>query len=482
VVALRLDGDGTAWIDGQQLTLPHGVAPHRALIAAAAERAAELPNTPAIRVAATGADGETIPLIVTRDAQVVPIEIPAGRRPAWLWPLIAAAAALLIAVTVVLMTGSGPSDGTTDPARTSVAPVPLPATGVGANPPVAVPPGYAATAAWSLPIDATLAPVSTTDGLILAATTDHDLVLLDPLTGRPYWTGRDLPSGVADLHITRIDGQRAAAVATSSTLTYWPLPAGPDRATTAGPAATTPVSIDLPQRATLLWAPTSPIIKLPDQTAGVLHAGKIVNLDLPVGSEAVDADTTGVLALDTALGTTGRWWHLTPGAPIPPPQNLPVPAAATGGILRSVGLDIGHVLAVWPTASSRTLAVLIDLPSGRILADTVLATDAAIPPVVAEPGAARAAMGAVLADVDTASLIPLTDGLTPKVLSGPHLYATTSTNAVVDVAISSGQVTTGPTIATRDSIPLGILTRPTSLALITAQKINDRVLYAVPAT
>jgi len=480
VVAVRLDGDGTAWIDGQQLPLPHGVDPHRALIAAAAERAAELANTPAIRVTATDRDGATVPLIVTRDAQIVPVDVPAPRRPAWLWPLVAAAAAVLVAVTVVLATGGSGSGGASQPARTSAAPVPLPATGVGANLPVDAPPGYATTAAWSLPVDATLAPVSTTDGLILAATADHDLVLLDPVTGRPYWTGRDLPSGISDLHITRIDGQRAAAVSTGSTLTYWPLPSAPARATTAGPAATAPVSVDLPQRATMLWAPTSPIIKLPDQTAGIIHAGKVVTLDLPVGSEAVDADTTGVLALDTALGTPGRWWHLTPGAPIPAPASLPVPTAATGSMLRAGGLDVEHVLAVWPTTSSRTLAVLIDLPSGRILADTVLATDAAIPPVIAEPGASRAAMGAVLVDVATASLIPLTDGLSPKVLSGPHLYATTSTNAVVDVEITSGQITTAPTTATQDSIPLGILTRPTPLALITAQKISDRVLYALP--
>ncbi len=479
VVSTEITGEDSIRVNGRTIPVPVGLTPAQAVVDAAAAEARRLPGeTPAIRVA-VAMDGERYSLVVTADKQVIPLDRPKARRPRWLVPLLTAVAASLVivggAVVYVADSGGGSPQVVKTPPPAVLAP-----TGVGANLPVPAPPHFAEQAAWSVPVDKTIAPV-VVDRSILAVTHDHRLVLLDPASGAPYWEGQDLPSGVSSIHLTHIDGQLVAATATTTQLTYWPIPTQPARATTAGPAKTQAVTVDLPQQGTIVWAPTSPLIQLPNQTAGIISAGKVVTLDIPVGAQAVDADRTTVLALDIA----GHWWRVQPGQPFPPPGTLPRPQAGTGTILRAVPVDTDHVLVVWPTATASVVAGLVDLATGQLTAQMPLSatTDTATPlanPVNAAAGH-RTALGAVFADASTGQLRYLGGQLRAQLITGVHVYALDQYQNVVDVRVDLPTPAINNSNSTATAIPAGVLGPDNGdLAIVTADKVDQHLLYALP--
>jgi hypothetical protein len=469
-------------VNGRMVPVPAGLTPAQAVVDAAAAEARRLPGeTPAIRVSVT-MSGERYCLVVTADKQVIPLDQPERSRPRWLIPLLTTAVASLVivaaAVVLVVNRQHQPPEVVVTPTSTALAPV-----GVGANLPVPAPPHFAEQAAWSVQVDRSIPPVvAERERLILAVTENHRLVLLDPLSGQAYWQGRHLPSGVSAIHLTHIDGRLVAATATTTQLTYWPLPSQPARATTAGPAESDAVTVDLPQQGTVVWAPTSPLIQLPDQTAGIIQGDRVVTLDIPVGAQAMDADRTSVLALDTA----GHWWRVQPGQPFPPAGTLPKPKAGVGAIMRSVAVDTDHVLVVWPTAKASVVAGFVELSTGRLTMEMPLApaTDTATPlatPINAATGA-RTALGAVLADATTGQLRYLGGSLRTQVITGTHVYALDPHQNVVDVRVDLPTSPPVNTNSTSTAVPDGVLGSGNGqMAMVTADKVDQHLLYALPA-
>lgn len=479
VVSAEITDANTIRVNGRTIPVPVGSSPAQAVVDAAAEQARRLPGqTPAIRVS-VAMEGQRYALVVTGDKQVIPLDQPGRGWPRWLLPLLTAVTASVVilggAVGYVSVHGQHSPQTLKTPPPAVLAP-----TGARANLPVPAPPHFAEQAAWSLPVDKTIAPV-VAGSSILAVTSDHRLVLLDPANGGAYWEGQDMPSGVNAIHLTHIDGQLVAATATTTELTYWPVPARPVRATTAGPTRTPAVTVDLSQHGTVVWAPTSPLVQLPNQTAGIIQAGKVVTLDIPVGAQAVDAERDTVLALDAV----GHWWRVQPGHPFPPAGTLPRPPAGIGDIMRSVPVDTGHVLTIWPTANASVVAGLVDLATAQVTAELPLApaTDTGTPlaaPVNAAAGH-RTALGAVLADATTGQLHYLGGQLRTGIITGAHVYAVDQYQNVVDVRADLHTPVVTNSGSTTTVIPVGVLgTGDGDLALVTADKVDKHLLYALP--
>ncbi|HET9654476.1 MAG TPA: hypothetical protein VFP72_03930 [Kineosporiaceae bacterium] len=479
VVSAEITDDRTIRVNGRTVPVPVGLSPAQAVVDAAAAQARRLPGlTQAIRVS-VAMEGQRYSLVVTGDQQVIPLDQPGHGRPRWLLPLLTAVIAGVVilggAVAYVSVQGRHSPRPLKTPPPAVLAP-----TGAGANLPVPAPPHFAEQAVWSVSLDKTVAPV-VADSSILAVTSDHRLVLLDPANGGAYWEGQDMPSGVNAVHLTHVDGQVVAAAATTTELTYWPVPARPAQATNAGPAKTSATTVDLPQQGTVVWGPTSPLVQLPNQTAGIIQAGKVVTLDIPVGAQAVDAERDTVLALDPV----GHWWRVQPGRPFPPAGTLPRPQAGIGDIMRSVPVDTGHVLTVWPTADAGVVAGLVDLATARVTAEMPLApaTDTGTPLAVAVNAAAghRTALGAVLADATTGRLHYLGGQLRTGIITGAHVYAVDQYQNVVDVRVDLPTPAVTNSGSTTTAIPAGVLgTGDGDLALVAADKVDKRLLYALP--
>lgn len=476
IVSTEIIGAGSIRVNGRTVPVSAGQTPAQAVVEAAAQEARRLPGEqPAIRVAVT-MHGQRHRLVVTADKQVIPLDHSID-RPRWLAPLLAA-----ITVSTVIVVGAAVYVTTVakTPSQTppTTAPAVLAPTGAGANFPVPAPPHFAQEATWSVPIDTAIAPV-VVDEWILAVTDDHQLVLLDPVSGSPYWEAADFPSGVSDIHLTHLDGHMVAATATTTRLTYWPVPA-PTRASAAGPATTPATVVDLPQRGTLVWAPTSPLIQLPDQTAGIIKAGQVITFDIPVGAQAVDVNGTTVLALDVA----GHWWRVQPGQPFPPAGTLPIPKAGTGTIMRSVPVDTDHVLVIWPTAQARVVAGLVNLNTNQLTAQLPLTADIDTATPLATPLNAsaghRTVLGAVYADALTEHLGYLGGRFQAKTITGAHVYALDPAQHVVDLRVDLRTPAIDNSEDTTTAIPVGILgTGAGNLALVTADKVDQRLLYAL---
>ena len=478
VIPIEITADGQATVYGRPITVPDGTTPAVAALAAAAAEAALTPGSADIvRVAATDPTGTTWPLAVTADGQVLQLTEPAAtQRPPWFWPAIAAAMTIVLAIagtaTVLALRRPAPSQ----PVATT-APPPLTPVGSGANLPRPAPPGFAGTAAWSVPVHPTIPPVVTADGTVAVVTDDRDIVLLDPTTGQTIWKAKT-PRSVTNLHLTQIDGHLCAAVATTTTLTYWPLP---ERTSTPTPATeeTEGIEVTLPRQGRLTWTGASPLIELPDQTAAVITRRSTPRLDIPVGAVPAAAEDQTVLALDDQ----GHWWHLTPGTTLTPGTALTAPQATSGRPTRIQALDVEHVLAVWPARKGRQIAVLHQLPTGQPRAQLRLPTASNLdtPTLVTQPANTRAALGPLLIDTDGA-LIHLGATVTAGTVTAEHVYATDTQNRAVDITVT-GTKTHASVIPGHDpAIPLGIVTRPDAppLALVLADKVENRLLYALP--
>lgn len=480
VIPLEVTGTEQALLAGRPVPVPAGSTPAGALVEAAAAQARSLPGLgETVRVRATGPDGRTHLLAVDVGGRLLRLERPRRPRPAWLWPLVAAVSAVALSVGVAgtVLLHSRPRTST-PVALTAPPPSPL---GRGANLPLAPPPGFAGRAAWAVPVHPRVPPIVTSGGTVLALTGPRDVALLDPGTGRVVW--RCLaPEPVTALHLTRIDARRVVAVGSGGSLTYWPLPETPPRRPAAGAAvpSTRGVTVPLPRRGRLLWTPGSPLVELPDQTAAVLTPGGTERLDLPVGAVPAAARDRTVLALSTA----GRWWHLLPGRSLPRGAELPAPRGATGPPLRTVALDVDHVLAVWPAPGGRQVATLQEL--GSPLPSATLrvpgTTDAVTTPLVAQPDGGWAAVGPLLADAEEGTLTLLGRDLVATAVVPGHVYARDARSRSVDVTVSRGRARAQLMGEDGPGVPLGVISPQgsASLALVLAQKVEEHLLYALP--
>ena len=480
VIPIEITDDGQATVYGRPITVPDDLTPAAAALAAAAAEAALIPGTADIvRVAATDPSGTTWPLAVTADGRVLQLTEPVATHRPWFWPAVAAVTAVVLAVagTAIVLTLRRPAPP--QPVA-ATAPRPLTAVGSGANLPRPAPPAFAETATWSVPVHPTIPPVVTADGTVLVVTADRDVVLLDPATGQAIWKAKT-PRSVTNLHLTQIDGRLCAAVATTTTLTYWPLP---ERSSTPTPASgeTEGVAVALPRQGRLTWTGASPLIEMPDQTAAVITGQSTPRLDIPVGAAPAVVQNQTVLA----LSDQGRWWHLTPGTTLTTGTVLTAPHSANGGPSRVQALDVDHVLAVWPARKGRQIAVLHQLSTGRRQAQLTLGatSDLRTPALVTQPGSTRSALGPLLIDTGAGRLTHLGATLTAADVTAGHVYATDTQNRPIDVIVTGTKARATVITGQDPALPVGVITRPgaPALALVLADKVEDRLLYALPQT
>jgi outer membrane protein assembly factor BamB len=476
VIPLEVTEDDQVLVNGQPIEIPDGMTPFQAGIAAVAAEAAIMPgHVDAVRVAAT-ANGATWPLIVTADGQIVDLTPPPARpRPPWLLPLVAALVTVLLAgvgLVVVKSLSSRNRTQVTAPAP----PAPLTPIGAGANLPVPPPPGHSTRAVWSVRLDPQTDPVSTSDGRILAKLATGQLALLDPATGTTLWVGQD-PPRTGDLHFAQMQGQSMASANTTLEVTVWPMPPLPAPGTVPPTTGTAKgAAIRLPERGRLTWAAGAPFAVLPDQTAAILTTAAVTLLDVPVGADAVATDGDIVLAVDP----TGLWWHLTPGQPLPAARRL-APAQRGTTAVRVFALGVDRVLAVWEAPDGNQVAAVHGLPSGAPSAVVRLPAGVTIDRErpVSDASGTTTAVGPVLAHPD--GRLNLLEVRRVTSISGGHVYGRhRDRNELVDIDISSGTPRPGAPI-TSESIPVGIVPTPSGpLALVPANKLGERLLYALP--
>jgi len=476
VIPIEVTADGQALVYGRPIEVPPELTPAQAAIAEAATEAAMLPGMiEAVRVAATGPDGQVWQLVVTGQGHVLDVTPqPEAPRPAWLMPAVVTAAVALLVGGVALGTGvfaSAPAA----PARAVPATVAAPL-GAGANLPVPPPAGHSPRAAWSVAVSRRADPVVGPDGTIVALTSDGRLAQLDPATGRALWS-IPAPAGVSDLHLTYLGGRLVLAAKTGDTITMWRLapPGLPvDGPSAAALAAGTQVTI--PKQGKVQWSPGSPLVVLPDQTGAIVTASGSPLLDIPVGATAAATDGSTVLALDD----TGSWWHLTPGQPLPAPTRL-TPPTGTAALQRVEALDVRTVLAIWATAAG-PLAAVHDLSTGKITErlQLSLTVDLSSAKRVTSSDGRDVTLGPILARADR-TLTFLGAGIRPLAVLRGHVYAEDDTGQLVDVQVTGRDVAIIPVPGEDPAVPLGYSPADEQgAALVTADKLDEVLLYSLP--
>lgn len=466
-------------LNGRVVPVPTGLSAEQAAVAAVAHEVHTMPGVHAVRVHARTADGRHYRIVVDADGQVWELPEPnqARRRPPWLWPVVAAGtAAVLCAGTAAVAVTTRTAPPAAQAAPAAAAPTIGGPVGAGANLPRTPPPGYAPRAVWSIPLDKRIDPLVTSDGTIVAVDEHGELVRLDAATGNVTWTG-SLPNGSSglELHLSTLLGRPVVAAVAGQKLYAWRLPDRRDLPAPAGQVPDEPQVTSLPRAGAVVWDGASPLVTLPDQTAAVVTGSSTQQLDIPIGATALSADGTTIVAADDA----GHWWHLTPGRQADPPLAMDPPPGAAGAPLRTLAVGSAHLAAVWATPGGQTV-VLYDAATGRTLASAVVGdVDLTRAAVVKQTEGPRLTVGPVLIDPTTPAVVPLGQAVAPSAVTQGHVYARSARQWLdLTTTVSSA---TALEIVTDDppALPRGIVTGPPGVAIVIADKVDRRLLYAL---
>lgn len=372
VLRLIWRADGTITLDDTPLKIEEGSDPRIAALLACAQHARQRGgDQPIIRVIATEeASATTWPMGVTADGDVVEIEdvqdapqhetkqSPLSRR-AFIAGGVLAGTAILggggIATALFLR-------GNEDP--TPSAPPPPP--GNGDLVPVAVPDGYEPTAQWTTVVARNTQAHGTTDGRILTIASDsNNLRLHSATTGTVEWTGTGNTSSLKVHEVTLDSRPFLLALDASAGLKLWPL----DQETTIAATA-----LSLPARDGLLYTSgPGPAVSLPTQTAYIFNGPDGVELDVPVGYQAISGTADGRAVI---LGARD-WAFLEPGQKsVKNPTELLLPSkkhTIEGGfmlgedrlLVRITGPD-KNTWGLYATDGSNALVTVDDAASGSM--------------------------------------------------------------------------------------------------------------------
>ncbi|MFF4652542.1 hypothetical protein [Streptomyces sp. NPDC001380] len=467
---VAVDAHGRVQVDGIAVPVPGDVPPDGVrpwILRHVAERHQRLGRP--IRVTAVDPDGTRWPMVVHPDGTAVQAPAPpAGRRlrrvtaapprPGRSQARGLAAAAVFTAAALglgalgLVLTSGGHHP---DQAPQGPAAPPRPTAPPGANLPVPAPPGWTTRARWAVALAPYSRPAVAPDGSAVAVLTpDRRLAVLDPATGGERWS-TGLPAGAdGTLVLTRIDGTPVAALLAGARLYSWPLD-GP-----AHPRTT----VTLPDTAAVSVLGTSPLVSLPDQTAGVVSAGGLRTLDVPVGATALAADGTTV----TAAAPSGRWLTLTPGRRPGRPRTM-APPARGARLLRVVGLDGRRLAGLWQTGD-RQQAAVYDTATGRILARAA-APGGGLEQATACVGTGLVALGPLV--LDTAAHTSRTGPAAAVrcAAAGGRIYLQDAAQTWYDTTASAS--TPLPAGA---AVPVGVAA---GQALVVADKLQQHLLYAL---
>jgi len=425
----------------------------------------------------------------------------------WLRPAAVVAAAGVAVGAFLLVGGTGgsaPPDASTAPivVRRSATPT-APARGAAdvapsattsaaslspspASPPARLtggaPPGFTASPLWGVPVASASTALVGADGRVLALTADHQVALVDPADGTLAWHVQ-APSGATGLNLATIDGHSVAAVVTPDTLTYWSLPVLRSAAGAAALAPvepSDPVTVRLATGAALSWAGPSPLVTLPDGTAGVIRGGEVQRVSLPTGLRPLAADGADVLAVQ------GRAWIRQRAGQAPgPTMRLTAPPKATGTApIRVENIGGSFLAGVWTSASGPVVAVY-DAHTGAVAVQATFprASNFLQATTVRQPGGDRTAIGPALLEPAQQNLSILSPDFTPVALAPGHVYADDVNGGVVDLQIKGPSFKIVPFAGKSQTVPIGITTVASqSRAVVVVPVGSGWLLCALPST
>lgn len=254
----------------------------------------------AVRVVATDAEGDTWPLVVTADGEVLDApERPdgsEGRSFRWWWvALPVGVIALVTALAVVTMTvGGGESPArAASTSSASAAPRPTPT-----QLPVPAPPGWAELASWSAPVgDASGSEpvVAIAGGKVFVATGDAVAAHVTA-TGTQAWSEETDGPVTAGPAATVVDGRRVVVAATASSVYAW------------SPASGKQIGKwDLSSGDEVTMTETGPVVTGQDRHGRVIVDGELVSRVIPAEAEIVGPGEAGSLLV---AGAPGQVWSV----------------------------------------------------------------------------------------------------------------------------------------------------------------------------
>lgn len=468
VLRLTWREDGTITLGDTTITVPEGVEPRIAALIACAEHALERGgDQPTIRVIAIDeASGQTWPMGVTAEGDIIELE-PATDHTEQGKQKKPSRRAFFAASTVAgasVLGGGGLAAALLVRSRREPEPtVAPPPPGSGDLVPVAVPEGYAATAAWTVEVAQNTPVTALTDGRTLTIAPDtRDLRVHDPATGKVAWTGTGNSSALT-LDEVVIDGRSfLIALDNSGVLKLWPLNQGPTIAAT---------SLELPAReATLYTSGPAPAVSLPTQSGYIFNGPEGIELDIPVGYQLISATPDGQAVL---LGKRA-WASLEPGqTTVENPTELLLPSnnhSIAGGFM--LGADRLLVRQDGPDDSQ--WALYATDASNAILTAPATSTGTMPTPgdLLHTPDRQTWALDGLVATADSLAAV---NDTTITAVTGQGIYADGSDGPVL-IHPRSGDLTALPDDTTAPSVLSG------DHAVIVADKLDTPTAYTVEAT
>lgn len=308
VLRLIWRSDGTITLDDTPLDIEAGEDSRVAALKACAQHARQRGgDQPTIRVIATDeASSSTWPMGVTADGDIVELEEVHNSAPSETKQPRFSRRALITGGALAgaaVLGGGGVATALFVHGRQETTPTaPPPPPGHGDLVPVAVPDGYEPTAQWTTAVARNTQAQGLSDERILTVANDsNNLRIHNATTGAVEWTGTGNTNSL-QVHEVTIDGRPfLLALDSSAGLKLWPL----DQETTIAATA-----LKLPARDGLLYTSgAGPAVSLPTQTAYIFNGPEGVELDVPVGYQAISGTADGQAVI---LGARD-WAILAPG-------------------------------------------------------------------------------------------------------------------------------------------------------------------------
>lgn len=449
------------YVNGREIPVPAGADPKDVALDAAAQEAATQ-HGDAIRVAATGTDGQTWRMVVHADGRVweLPNPRPARRRPPWLVPAIAAATTAVVAVGIGLAVtaarrGDGPAVGTSS----TVVATP---SGTPTELPVLPPEGWSSHARWASPALADSDPVVLVANGQAVAAGEGKLVAMNTATGAVAWRS-SLPSGglSAGPAVSHLGDGPSIVGQNGDRLLWWPVR-----------GAEEPRTIELPVGAKITTNGAAPLATISETRAAIIDpTGTVQGRVVPAGSTAWAANTDGTV---TAASDSGLWWHIDndrvaeDGAKLQPPTKDAKP-------LKVAGYAGTHLITVWRRPGGSLVgAVYDDAANMRLTSTAALGGGNDQPEWAGSPTSDWGVLGNVMLDLSNGKSRNLGDWSTTKI-NNEAAYGS-SGGAGKPLAVDR----TGQThLLTPDStVPVALL--PTGDALVVGDDGTASRLYLVP--
>lgn len=373
---------------------------------------------------------------------------------------------LAITTGALLVVGAGTAITLASLPKPTPAPIAYQLQGVGATPPAAVPPSFAATAAWAQPVAAESTVTLGANGVLLTNSAAGYLEGLDPKSGEVIWRGDSAPDDLSAVRLTHWGGTEVYAAATTSKLQLWPT------SVPTGQASVQPTEIALPTGSDPHLDGAQPFIPLGDWYVAVPSDGAFKNVQIPPGSTPVNVTTEGnIVAISHEKVLT-----LSPEGKVISEQGYTAPKGTTRMPEASTVLDNEHVLLTWKDSSSAT--GILNLKSGALTTAPAGAHTRDEGAQLIDTTTKTAVIGTLAVDFgDRPGTWSIRTGFKPVSLHGRTIYGTTSDGpATLNVNRADSAPTPWNAYTNEDQAPAVITD---DAAYIVGTQLEQSTLYRV---